>query len=291
LAVAAVLVVVLAAVVASVEEEPAEVGNHRSVVICDKSAAKQMVKTAVQEALNGLVEDLRVTHGDNLASVVLYGSAAAGDHDELRSDYNLLIALNRITPEDLRQAQAPMREWQRLGHPLPVYFTVEELSDAADVFPIEFHQMANARVVLYGHDPFEFVRLSDVHLRHQTEYELRSKLIQLRRLYIPASVSISKLCDLMSDSLSSFAALFRAVLLLHGQEAPVAKPDVVRATVKLLKLDLAPFERIFEFRAGDHLPESEKEANDLCAGYMLQVEHVVEAIDELEGLGSPTGRN
>src|SRR5687767_15495846 len=29
---------------------------------------------------------------------------------------------------------------QRLGHPLPVYFTVEELSDAADVFPIEFHQ-------------------------------------------------------------------------------------------------------------------------------------------------------
>ena len=105
-----------------------------------------------------------------------------------------------------------MREWQRLGHPLPVYFTVEELSDAADVFPIEFHQMANARIVLYGHDPFEFVQLSDANLRHQTEYELRSKLLQLRRLYIPASVSIEKLCDLMNDSLSSFAALFRAVL-------------------------------------------------------------------------------
>jgi predicted nucleotidyltransferase len=91
-----------------------------------------MVKTAIKEALSGLVEDLRATHGTNLASVVLYGSAAAGDHIELRSDYNILIALNRITPEDLRQAQAPMREWQRLGHPLPVYFTVEELSDAAD---------------------------------------------------------------------------------------------------------------------------------------------------------------
>jgi predicted nucleotidyltransferase len=107
-----------------------------------------MAKTVVQEALNGLIGDLRATHGDNLVSVVLYGSAAAGDHVELRSDYNLLITLNRITPEDLRLAQAPMREWQRLGHPLPVYFTTEELSDAADVFPIEFHQMANARVVL-----------------------------------------------------------------------------------------------------------------------------------------------
>jgi len=241
-----------------------------------------MVKTVVQEALNGLVEDLRATHGANLASVVLYGSAAAGDHIELRSDYNILIALNRITPEDLRQAQAPMREWQRLGHPLPVYFTMEELSDAADVFPIEFHQMANARTVLYGHDPFEFVKLSDANLRHQTEYELRSKLIQLRRLYIPASVSVQKLCDLMSDSLSSFAALFRAVLMLHGYEAPISKADVVRTTTKLLGLDPVPFERIFEFRASDRLPSSEKEANDLFGAYLFQIEQVVEAVDELK---------
>src|SRR6185295_8687935 len=194
-----------------------------------------MVKTVVQEALSGLIDDLRATHGENLASVVLYGSAAAGDHQELRSDYNLLIALNRITPEDLRQAQPVMREWQRLGHPLPVYFTTEELTDAADVFPIEFHQMANARIILFGRDPFEFVKLSDQNLRHQTEYELRSKLIQLRRMYIPASISVEKLCDLMSDSLASFAALFRAVLMLHHREAPVAKVDCVRATAELLK--------------------------------------------------------
>jgi predicted nucleotidyltransferase len=244
-----------------------------------------MIKTVVQEALNGLINDLRTTHADNLASVVVYGSAAAGDHIELRSDYNLLIALKRITPEDLRLAQAPMREWQRLGHPLPVYFTLEELSDAADVFPIEFHQMANARIVLYGKDPFEFVKLSDTNLRHQTEYELRSKLIQLRRLYIPASVAIDKLCDLMNDSLASFAALFRAVLLLHGQEAPVAKPECVRATVRLLKLDADPFERIFGFRAAGTLPATEKETNDIFAAYMAQIEQVIEVVDELDESG------
>lgn len=239
-----------------------------------------MSKTVVQEALNSLIDDLRATHGDNLASVVLYGSAAAGDHVELRSDYNLLISLHRITPEDLRQAQAPMREWQRLGHPLPVYFTVEELSDAADVFPIEFHQMSQARILLFGRDPFEFVKLSDAHLRHQAEYELRSKLIQLRRLYIPASVSIDKLCDLMSDSLSSFAALFRAVLILHGQEAPITKPDCVRATARLLKLDAEPLEKIFAIRANGDMPATDTEANDLFAAYLLQIERVVEAVDE-----------
>jgi hypothetical protein len=111
-------------------------------------------------------------------------------------------------------------------------------------------------------------------------------LIQLRRHYIPASVSTEKLADLMGDSLASFAALFRAVLLLHGQQAPVGKPDVVRATAKLLKLDVTPFERIFAFRAGGRLPGSEKEANELFAAYMFQIEQVVEAVDELERRGN-----
>src|SRR5260370_30888782 len=113
-----------------------------------------MSKAIISDAVNHLVDDLRSTHGDNLASVVLYGSAAAGDHVELHSDYNLLVALNRIAPSDLRLAQAPMREWQRLGHPLPVYFPVEDLQDAADVFPIEFLHMETARLVLYRPDPF-----------------------------------------------------------------------------------------------------------------------------------------
>jgi len=243
-----------------------------------------MTKPVVHEALNGLLKDLRATHGDNLASVVLYGSAAAGDHIELKSDFNLLITLQRITPEDLRLSQAPMREWRRLGHPIPVYFTTEELSDAADVFPIEFHQMANARRVLYGQDPFEFVKLSDVNLRHQTEYELRSKLIQLRRMYIPASISVEKLCDLMSDSLSSFAALFRAALMLHGDAAPVSKPDCVRETALRLGLDMDPFEKIFAFRTSDFVPPSEKDANDIFAAYMEQIDRVIQAVDEFDNV-------
>lgn len=241
-----------------------------------------MANRVAQEAFNQLIGDLKATHGDNLASVVLYGSAASGDFVQAESDYNLLIALHRIAPEDLRVAQPPMREWQRLGHPLPVYFTFSELRDAADVFPIEFHRMERARVVLYGRDPFETLRISDENLRHQTEYELRSKLIQLRRLYIPASGSATRLRDLMVDSLSSFATLFAPVLLLHGQDAPVLKHDIVRATVKLLGLDGAIFERVFALREGAAGLPGEREANELFATYMAQIERVIEAVDRLD---------
>src|SRR5438132_2458317 len=201
------------------------------------------------KALDTLVDKLRDAHGYNLASIVLYGSVAAGDHVAEHSDHNLLIALKRITSEDLRLSQNAMRDWLKTGQPPPVYFTVEELKRAPDVFPIEFLQMEKARKILYGRDPFEFVKISQANLRHQTEYELRTKLIQLRRLYIPASSSVEKLCALMSDSLASFAALFRAVLILHGQEPPISKAESVRATVRLLGLNESSFEQILELRS------------------------------------------
>src|SRR5215204_554188 len=174
----------------------------------------------IREHFAAFIDDLRATHGKNLASVILYGSAAAGEFVPTRSDYNILIALHKITPKDLRNAHASVREWNKLGHPVPVYFTVSELRNAADVFPIEFHQMEVARKVLFGEDILADVNISDEFLRHQVEYELRSKLIRLRRQYIPASESVEGLKRLMAASLSSFATLFRAVLLLAGVDPP-----------------------------------------------------------------------
>src|SRR6267378_4434287 len=241
-----------------------------------------MANKSNSRVLDTLVQNLRNAHSDNLASIVLYGSVAAGDHAERHSDYNLLIALNRIASEDLRLSQNAMRDWLKSGQPTPVYFTVEELKRAADVFPIEFLQMEKARKILYGRDPFEFVEVSQANLRHQTEYELRTRLIQLRRLYIPASTSVEKLSALMSDSLSSFAALFRAVLILHGQEPPVSKSDNVRATARLLGLEESPFEKIFELRAKAKSTLTEAESNRVFAAYMTQIERVIEDVDRIE---------
>lgn len=226
------------------------------------------------------IDDLRATHRDNLVSVVLYGSAAAGDFVPRQSDYNILVALKKIGPADLRNAQACIREWTRLGHPVPAYFTVSELQNAADVFPIEFHQMSAARKVLFGPDVLADLNISDKFLRLQAEYELRSKLIQLRRQYIPASVSVDGLKRLMAESLSSFVALFRAVLIIHGLQPPATKPEITALTVKHLGIDGKPFEKIFEIRENKGKDKiDETEANRLFGDYMEQIEKVIDAVD------------
>ena len=226
------------------------------------------------------ISDLRATHGKNLASVILYGSAAAGDFVAEASDYNVLIALDKIGPADLRNAHPCIREWVRMGHPVPVYFTVSELKNAADVFPIEFSSMESARKVLYGADVLAGLKFSDENLRHQTEYELRSKLIGLRRAYIPASASIERLTALMSESLPSFVTLFRAALMLFDVEASTKKREVVALAAEHFAIDGTPFEKIFNIRKNNFTQNlDEITANALFGEYLEQIEKVIDAVD------------
>lgn len=234
----------------------------------------------MKNQFDAFIDDLKATHGKNLASVILYGSAAAGDFVPQKSDYNLLIALHKIAPKDLRDAHASMREWSKMGHSVPVYFTVSELKDAADVFPIEFSQMEAVRKVLYGTDVLATLQFTDQNLRHQIEYELRSKLIRLRRRYITATESVEGLKKLMAESLSSFSALFRAVLILNGVKPPDTKHEIVALTVQNLKLDGATFEKIFNIRENNFAGTlGETEANELFGDYMEQIERVIDSVD------------
>jgi predicted nucleotidyltransferase len=229
---------------------------------------------------NAFISDLRATHGKNLASVILYGSAAAGDFVNETSDYNILVALDKIGPSDLRNAHPCIREWVRMGHPVPVYFTVSELRNAADVFPIEFSALEVARKVLYGKDVLADLEFSDENLRHQTEYELRSKLIGLRRAYIPASGSAAALSRLMADSLPSVVTLFRAALMLFEIDTSTNKRGIVARAAEHFGIDGTPFEKIINIRKNNFTEElDEIGANNLFADYLEQLEKVIDAVD------------
>ena len=233
-------------------------------------------------AIERLVKDLRDAHQENLASITLYGSSATGDQAHARSDHNVLVVLRHITADDLRLSQPAVQNWRNAGQPTPVFLTVDELKNGADVFPIEFLQMERARKVLHGSDPFEFVEISSANLRHQTEYELRTKFIQLRRLYASQPGSRTNVATLMIDSFASFAALFRAVLILLGHEAPLLNADAVRATVTLLGLDGSPFEWILGRRAEKASPPTDSEVTAVFGAYLTQIQQVIDMVDRLD---------
>ena len=231
------------------------------------------------DELSELVERLSEAHKENLLSVVLYGSAAIGEQLDEDAPKKVLIVVDRITPPDLKAAHEVAEWWRNEGNPLPVYFTDEEIEDSSDVFPIEFVDMSQVRHVIYGRDPFERLNIPTHNLRHQLEYELRGKLLRLRTLYIPASQNPNRLAQLMANSLDSFAVLFRHVLAMLGKDAPFEKQDCVMKLADALKLDKEIFRRIFKYDADEEL-WLETETSETFAGYLKQIELVIEAVDK-----------
>lgn len=231
------------------------------------------------DELEELVEKLSQAHGENLKSAVLYGAAVIGDQLDEDRPKKVLVVLDRITPADLKSAHAVAEWWRSQGNPVPVYFTSEEIADSSDVFPIEFIDMSEARRVLFGSDPFDGLKIETQNLRHQLEYELRAKLIRLRRLYIPASRNPNQLARLMAESLDNFAILFRHVLMMFGKKAPFNKRECVMSLADELKLERKVFARIFEYTADEEV-WLESETNGTFAKYLAQIEKVIEAVDK-----------
>jgi hypothetical protein len=217
-------------------------------------------------------------HGENLKSVVLYGSAVAGGHLDEDEPKKALVVLDRIAPGDLKAAHDVAEWWRSEGNPVPVYFTSEEMAASSDVFPIEFIDMSQVHHVLYGRDPFEHLELHTQNLRHQLEYELRAKLLRLRRLYIPASQNANHLARLMVESLDDFAVLFRHVLLMLGKDGPFDRRECVMTLAGALGLDKFGLERIFVYSADEEV-WIESETNETFANYLVQIEKVIEVID------------
>ena len=113
------------------------------------------------------IEKLTDILGSNLVALVQYHTG-----DETR----LLAVCNHIDFNTLRSIK-PLKE-------VPLVMTKEELTDGVDVFPIEFLNIKQHYEVLHGEDCLVDITISKKHLRHQLEFEFRSKLIHLREEYL-----------------------------------------------------------------------------------------------------------
>jgi len=95
---------------------------------------------------------MQKAHGDRLVSVVLYGSAAAGDHQAKFSDLNILCVLSEITPRELAPARTSSAGGARKATPRRWLLTEHELATSTDCFAIEFSDMKRHHRLLLGKD-------------------------------------------------------------------------------------------------------------------------------------------
>ena len=225
-----------------------------------------------------LTEQLKETLGERLTSVILYGSAAAGDHAGKKSDFNVLVVLDRISMEELKVLRPTAVRWRKAGNPPPLLFTMERLQQSADVFPIELLDIRECHRVLYGEDATATLELNNENLRVELEHELKGKLIQLRENYLVTEGRNRRVTDLMVESLSTFLVLFRAALRLYQEDVPQRKAEALHALAQHITFDARVFETIRGLKEGTTKPR-DVDAETLFAQYLQTVESVVDAVD------------
>src|ERR1700679_4044633 len=160
-----------------------------------------------QAKIDEFVKRIREAAGPNIESIILFGSAVAGDFHPGLSNLNLLCVLRDSSFAALQPLAPVAKWWDRQKQPPPLCMTRAELERSTDVFTIELLDMQQHHRVLFGEDVVQSLRISMHVHRVQVEYELREKLILLRQQLLLAAGNNSRLWDLLLRSVPSFATL------------------------------------------------------------------------------------
>jgi Nucleotidyltransferase domain len=233
-----------------------------------------------EDKIAEFVVRIREAAQDNLAGVMVYGSAAAGDYHPEHSNLNLFCVVRDSSFAAL-QALAPVAKWwDRQKQPPPLFMTRDEIERSADVFTIELIDMQQHHRVVFGEDVLQDLSIPLNLHRPQVEYELREKLALLRQHLLLAAGNDSRLWELLTRSVSSFVTLFRHALMVLGQEAPVGKRAAVQALAAQIGFDASGILQVLDVREGKVQPRKLDAAN-VFSRYLAAVEQVTTAVDRM----------
>lgn len=235
---------------------------------------------SAEKRVEAFAAELEAALGGNLVSIVLFGSAARGQHRKGKSDINLLILLRDASSVSIGRSAEAIAKWVKSGEPAPLLFSEAEWKASADVFPLEIDDMREAHKLIRGNDPLAAISTQRADVRRQLEREVRGKLLHLRTEYASVATDGKKLGALLEHSLGTFLVLFRATLRLARDTAPAEAEAVVKAAAVAAGLDVAAFEWPLARRAGKRVPEL-RSFDPTALRYLDQIEKLAKFVNQL----------
>ncbi len=238
-----------------------------------------------EKQISDFVGRLRAAAGANLESVILFGSAAAGDFHPEFSNVNLFCVIRDSSFAALQTLAPAVKWWDSQKQPPPLFMTRDEIERSADVFTIELLDMREHHRVLFGEDVVKSLSIPANLHRVQVEYELREKLALLRQHLLLASGNNSRLWELLLRSISSFATLFRHALIVLGHDAPVSRRETVHALSKKIGFDASGILQVLDVRERKS-DRKQFDVADVFSRYLSALEQVTAAVDKMLDSGA-----
>ncbi len=178
----------------------------------------------MRNSIRQYTESVKELAGGNGLALTLFGAIAAGTFDPKRHTARSVLVLQTVDLEMLRRLA---KDGTRLGKAriaAPLIMTPEYINASADTFPLEFIEIKQCHLCVFGEDYFEELAFHDPHIRLQCERELKTILIGMRQGLLAAAGREKLFGTIGADVAERLLRTLRGLLWLHGQKEP--KPSV-----------------------------------------------------------------
>jgi hypothetical protein len=219
-------------------------------------------------------------HQDLIHSVHIVGSALTQDFDPRTSDINSVVVLDKMDLKFLEFLAPLGKKYGRKRIAAPLIMTPEYIAKSLDVFPIEFFNIQQLHLTVFGEDIFIDLNINKSDLRRQCEQELKVKLIGLRQGYISAAGDQKILARGFAESFSGYMPLFKAIILLLGKVPPRNNADILSALEDISGVRTEVFKRVLDQKRKKTRPSLEQ-LNLVFEDYYAAIEKLGDFTDAI----------
>ncbi|MFH1847864.1 MAG: hypothetical protein ABH825_01450 [Candidatus Omnitrophota bacterium] len=234
----------------------------------------------VRGRIEPYLKSLLDVHKDNVRSIFIYGSAAGSNFIPGVSDINTAVVLKKIEFGDLKKGLGIISKGIPKKITAPLLLTKEHIDTSLDVFPVEFLNMKESHVVVYGEDILGPVSIDEKNIRFICEQQIKGRLIRIRQGYLEVGLKKKGIEALLKESLASLIPMFRALLRLKGKQPPVDKAGVLAQLCDEFGLRKDVFLPVYRDKSNDEKIES-KDVEEYFEKYIADIQKLADAVDRL----------
>lgn len=175
--------------------------------------------------LDKLIESLKAELGENLISVIAFGSKA--NVEDAKNNLNLMIVTNTLNAENLYAISKPIQKWVKAKNPIPVVMNRDEWYSSFDVYAIEYADIKENYRLIYGEDLVPTIFVDKHFLRLECETEIKSLLLKYKNNFILNIKSDKEMKKVLDKVIKTLLVIFRSVLRLHNCAVPYRAVDII----------------------------------------------------------------
>ncbi|MBN2328300.1 MAG: hypothetical protein JXR73_14225 [Candidatus Omnitrophica bacterium] len=189
---------------------------------------------------------------DKIDSIYLYGSVITEDFRPEQSDVNSMVLFDSFESKEIGALRSVVRGGLKKRIIAPLCLSVETFRRSADVFPLEFIEIKDKHLCLYGDcDHVNELDIPREHLRAKIEEQIKGKLIRLRQVYMEHQGLDRELADVLVEAQRQLFPVFRNLLRFLGMDSPpVSKDEILSKLESRTQFALLPCRQVWEHMTG-----------------------------------------